>query len=177
MALILIAAGCADQQKNDTVRTETIVLKKCTMADAMTAGRQTLSEMYFKIDKFDADTGYISTQPLHGKQFFELWRSDNASSEAAWESNTQSIVRTITLNFKEDGDRVFVHCTADKKRFSMPDVEIYSVSQAMNMLTIQHGNARSLAPENEFEWIDLGRDPALEDRVLDRIEHNIARTN
>ena len=77
-----------------------------TTAEVIHAAEDVLTRMHFAIEKLDVDQGIIRTRPLPGAQFFELWRSDNASTYAWEEANVESIRRTVELRVrKEAGDR------------------------------------------------------------------------
>ena len=66
-------------------------------AEVVDAAGDVLTRMHFVIEKLDAEQGLVRTRPLRGAQFFEMWRSDNASTFAWEESNLQSIRRAVEL--------------------------------------------------------------------------------
>ena len=75
----LMLAGCAKQQQYEAVEQICIEGEKIATENteklriqAMQAAEEVLSEMYFTIEKFDAEQGIIRTRPLAGAQFFEF---------------------------------------------------------------------------------------------------------
>ena len=76
-----------------------------TTAEVIQAAEHVLTRMHFAIEKLDAEQGIVKTRPLRGAQFFELWRSDNASSYDCEEANLQSVRRTVELRVRNTGWR------------------------------------------------------------------------
>ena len=156
MTCALILAGCAEQQKYEPV--EQIYVPGVNKAEAMQIAEDVLVNMHFTVEKADTESGIITTKPLPGAQFFELWRSDNIDSFSAAEANLQSIRRTARLNIKPQDDKIYIGCNVHVQRLSLPE------SQELN-----------LAPEQPTltagaEWIDLGKDTQLATEILKRIE-------
>ena len=156
--------------------TEPSVMAVMDKARVMEVADDVLTRMNFVIEKFDVDRGYIKTHPLRGGQGFEFWRTDNASPEDAAEANIHSIQRTAWLDIVQDGSNVRMKCDVQIRRFSMVEAELVGLSQAANLYTTPSGSLRSLSPRtNEFTWIDLGPDPALEQKILRKIKEKIAK--
>jgi len=156
MICALILAGCAEQQKYEPV--EQIYVPGVNKVEAMQIAEDVLVNMHFTVEKADTESGIITTKPLPGAQFFELWRSDNIDSFSAAEANLQSIRRTARLNIKPQDDKIYIDCFVHVQRLSLPE------SQELN-----------LAPEQPTltagaEWIDLGKDTQLATEILKRIE-------
>ena len=124
----------------------------------MSAAEDVLTSMQFVIEKSDLVSGLIRTKPLRGSQFFELWRSDNVSAKSTAEANLHSIQRTVQLTISEQGNRVCVKC----------DVEVQRLSSGMQRLALNEKQ------QEEMSWIDLGGDPGLERKILQRLKNKIA---
>jgi hypothetical protein len=71
-------------------------------AEVVDAAGDVLTRMHFVIEKLDAEQGLVRTRPLRGAQFFEVWRSDNASTFAWEEANVQSIRRAVELRVRPE---------------------------------------------------------------------------
>jgi hypothetical protein len=164
--------GCAGSSK---VVQQPVTLNDISKQTAMELSEKTLVAMQFGIEKYDAANGVIRTRPLRGKQFFEFWRRDNASAFDSAESNIQSIQRTIELTFAEDQKKVSISCGSSVQRLSLPEVPIqgYSTSPALYTSSDRREQRLMVTKKDRQEdpqWIDLGRDAALESKVLDQIQ-------
>ena len=136
-----------------------------------------LQGMHFEVEKFDFERGYIKTRPLRGGQFFEVWRSDNVGSENFAKANIQSILRTVELNIYRTGKDICVKCQTSTRRLSIPEKDITSYSANAGIFTGGSVDMQKIRPKDptQLDWIDLGPDHALENRILKRIEQKIAK--
>lgn len=158
-----------------------------TTAEIIAAAEHVLTRMQFGIEKLDAGHGIVKTRPLRGAQFFELWRSDNASVSNWEEANVQSIRRTVEVRVRtedrgrrtEDGEtgRLCVACAVSVQRLSLPESTVAGTSEAYR---IHVGSAPALQrlrvgphQRQEMTWIDLGQDRDLAARILTRVEQRL----
>jgi len=192
---VLIAAalslpGCGGPNAAPTP-TQMIRADGATRADVVQAAGDVLTRMHFAIEKLDAEQGLVRTRPLRGAQFFELWRSDNASAYNWEEANLQSVRRSVELRVKtEDGGQktenggasgLCVECEVSVQRLSLPANEIAGTSEAYrihssSMPTLQRVEV-SPQQRRAMAWIDLGRDPNLAARILARVEQRLQRVD
>jgi len=173
IALALLA-GCATSPRDaaepgqDTVRVSNV-----SVADAMTAAEDVLGRMHFVIEKADPQLGLIRTKPLSGAQFLEFWRSDNVGAARAIEANLHTLRRSVELQFRPASDHLAIDCTVTVQRLSLPENEVASVSQAYRMHSRSTPTVQRLELEpwqqEGLDWIDLGNDPLLAQRILTRI--------
>jgi len=159
MACALMLAGCARQQKYETV--EQICVSDMDNAEVMQIAEDVLAKMHFTIDKADSESGVIKTRPLPGAQFFEFWRSDNVGAFNAAEANLHSIRRIAQVDINSQDGKLYIGCDVQVQRLSLP--EPHQLSQTLGQLTQITG----------AEWIDLGKDTMLETEILKRIEQQI----
>jgi hypothetical protein len=152
-----------------------------TTAEVTQAAECVLTRMHFAIEKLDAEQGIVKTRPLRGAQFFEFWRSDNASSYACKEAGLQSIRRTVELRVKtKDGgvSGLCVECAVSVQRLSLPGNEIAGTSEAYRIHSPSTATLQRIevSPQQRqaMTWIDLGTDRDLAARILDRIEKRLA---
>jgi len=188
-AVALSLSGCGGQ--NATTPTQMICPDGVTRADVVQAAGDVLTRMHFAIEKLDAEQGIVRTRPLRGAQFFEFWRSDNASPYNGEEANLQSVRRSVELRVKpedggqrtEDGNtpRWCLECTVSVQRLSLPPNEVTGTSQAYrihsaSMPTLQR---IEVTPQQRraMAWIDLGQDPDLAARILHRVEERLNRAD
>ncbi len=158
-----------------------------TKVEVVQAAEHVLTRMQFPLEKLDVEQGIVRTRPLRGAQFFEFWRSDNVSAYDCTEAGLQSIRRIVELRVtKEAGDadslqptasRLCLLCTVAVQRLSLPGNEVTSVSSAYgiyarNTPTLQRV-AANRQPRRGMAWVDLGPDPALAARILERIDKRL----
>lgn len=157
---------------------EPLRLTDAAYADVVQAAEATLGGMRFAIEKLDAEQGIIRTEPLRGAQFFEFWRSDNASLLSAAEANLHTIRRTVEVRIREETDRgVCVDCDVWVQRLSLPENEVASISQAYRIHSRSTAAFQTLELDPQqrlaMAWIDLGNDPRLAAEILERIERRL----
>jgi hypothetical protein len=171
-------AGCA-RQRLSAPQGEPLCIADADAADAMRVAQAVLGRMCFTIEKADPNLGIIRTAPLPGGQFFELWRSDNASLLRAAEANLHAIRRWIELRFRRDQGRLCIDCTVRVQRLSLPGNEVASVSQAylMHSRSTPDMQTFSLTPRQKAEmaWIDSDNDELLAAEILRRIAQRLAQ--
>jgi hypothetical protein len=186
MTCALMAAGCAPQNSAPLrVKVQGSVLyveqdQGIGTADLMEVAEDVLANMYFTIDKADADIGLIRTRPLPGAQFFEFWRSDNAGTDNAFAANLHTIRRTVTLDISQEGQELRIGCNVQAQRLSLPERQVSSSTTRVYGMFSQSSQSLQklkLNPEQkkEMAWIDLDRDSRLEAEILKRIETGIVR--
>lgn len=170
-----------------------------TAAEAIEAGREVLTRVHFVIEKLDVEQGIIRTRPLRAAQFFELWRSDNASLYRLKEANLHSVRRSVEIRVRaEVGDRrleagdsdnlppaasgsLCLECDVSVQRLSLSGPPAAGLSETEAI----HAQSAALPPRVELSpgqrramtWIDLGEDRELAGRILERIERRLGRPN
>ena len=132
---------------------------------ARQAAQDVLTDMGFRIDKYDVDAGVITTLPLTGGQFFEVWRGDNASSFSAAEANLHSIKRVVELTFAPSEGQLCMLCDTRIKRLSLPEKEVAGTTGTRSLFTKSSSQLMAVrlnpAQERQMAWIDMGSDAAL----------------
>jgi hypothetical protein len=145
-------------------------------ADAMAVAEQVLTGMHFTIEKLDAETGFIRTNPLSGAQTFEFWRTDNVGSLNRAEADLHSIRRTVELNLSEQSGQLCINCKATTQRLSLPQDQDVAGKGYTN-LAENRRSAQKLKLGHEqksnITWTDLGRDNQLETEILKCIEKQL----
>ena len=153
-----------------------------TASDAevlLAAAAQTLRRMHFVLDKYDIEAGYIRTRPQRAGQFFELWRQDNASAEAFAQANMDSLMRTIEVFVEQEYDTMGLRCVVTVEKLSLPPRPIRSMSRLAGMHTDSTQKTQTLALDRDqlrqMEWIELGPDHALEQRIVTQIQEQLRK--
>ena len=147
-----------------------ISLQSASQADLMTICEDVLVGMQFQIEKYDIEKGYIKTWPLRGGQFFEFWRSDNAGSENKAISNLHSVLRTVELQLTQADGQFSVECKSRLRRLSIPERKFSGTMNSAGVFAGGSWKFLRLRPVSEnVDWIEMGSDSALEQKILGRI--------
>ena len=193
----LILAGCSALPEESPGLTQNTGLRTQNSEHRtilMEIAEDVLTDMYFTIDKFDPNSGFIRTRPLPGAQFFELWRSENIGAKNQLNSNLHSIRRTVEIILRRSQDASYVGCSDEAlaklsstdelscivrlQRLSLPARDVTSSTQAYRMFSMSGPGLQTLqlhpAQEKKMAWLDLGRDTALEKEILKRIENQLS---
>ncbi|MBU1261220.1 MAG: hypothetical protein KJ757_00625 [Planctomycetes bacterium] len=169
-----ILSGCAKQQQ---IPSEPKCLSGVNIDSAMRGSEKVLVGMNFVINKADPKLSIITTKPLIGGQFFELWRKDNVGGYNRAMSSLHTIQRIVELGFNENQGQVCIVCKVTLERLSIPEKRIDSAASTYSMFSSSEESEQSLAinPEQEaqMEWLDIGRDPRLETVILDKIDKKL----
>lgn len=113
--------------------------------------------------------GRIDTIPRDGATWLEPWRQDSVGAFNRWESTFQSIRRRATVRVIPNANGYLVEVIVEKELEDLPRPEKATAGAAAFSTDIT-------LPSNRLEevsrlrqsprWISLGRDPALEQRML-----------
>ena len=139
---------------------------------------------YFTIDREEPvrlvgevlTEGRIDTFAEGGSTYFEPWRLDAANSYEKWEGTLQSIRRLATVRVLPSANGFFVEVAVFKELEDVPRPDRSTTAQA----TFRNDNSllRPTQPVGEritsAGWIPLGRDAALEQRMLDQLRMRLA---
>jgi hypothetical protein len=177
-SLLLLLVGCAEKKYAQPIdkfcppAATKADSASSPQADAMTAAQRVLADMHFAIEKLDAETGFIRTQPLTGAQSFEFWRADSVGSFNQSEADLQSIRRTVEINVTQQDQQLCIDCRATTQRLSTAQ------SQDKEAMAESYHSAQHLKfgrdQKATIAWIDLGRDNQLETEIIKRIEKRLA---
>ncbi len=155
-----------------------------TRAEVVRVAEYVLTRMQFSIEKLDAEQGLVRTRPLRGAQLFEFWRSDNVSAYDYAEAGLESMRRIVELRVKPEdggGGRLCVECTVAAQRLSLPANEVTGVSAAYGIYTRNTPTLQRVAVNQParrgMAWVDLGPDPALAARILERIDKRLRQAD
>jgi len=163
-------AGCSNPRAKQV---DKICLPGLSITKAFDLSEGVLRDFNFTVNKQDPNTGYISTRPLPGGQFFEFWRKDNVGSYNQLQSSIQSIRRTVELKMDEQAGNLCVACNVRLERLSLsePPEEV----RGLQFDRFTGRRIKTAAMKMELEpgqaaWIDLGTDTKLESVILGKIE-------
>jgi hypothetical protein len=176
--LMLLAAGILSGcGKEYTIPSEPKCLSGVDIDSAMRASEKVLVGMNFVINKSDPELLIITTKPLVGGQFFELWRKDNAGGYNSGISNLHTIQRIVELGIKENQGQICIDCKVVVERLSIPEKQIDSTAAAPSIFSRSSESKQTLTlnekQESQMKWIDIGRDSKLETVILNKIDKQI----
>ena len=141
---------------------------------------------YFDIDREDpvrmygnlpseVTEGRIDTHPRIAATYLEPWFQDSVTQEELLESTCQTIRRRATVRVvpENSGFLIFVSVYKELEDLQRPlgantGAAGFTYVNSINTMT----NIGSDAPTS-YGWIPMGRDTALEQRILLKIRHNI----
>lgn len=114
--------------------------------------------------------GRIETAPLTGATVLEPWRKDSVGTFNRWESTFQSIRRRATVRVIPDANGYLVEVIVEKELEDLPKPEkgtVGPVSAFGSQLTLPSKRLDEITRTHlSPKWIPMGRDPALEQRML-----------
>lgn len=146
-----------------------------TKTHIVRAAQEVLREMAFEIEKVDTDAGYLRTRPLRAGQFFEVWRRDNASWPTYARANLDTLRRIVEIQVREDNQ---IECAVILEKLYIPAVALRGATQYGHLYTrSRHSSILSLTLEPQLaqnaEWIGLGPDEPLQQRILQQIQKKL----
>ncbi len=127
----------------------------------------------FRLDRMDRRAGILTTHPETSQHFFEIWRKDVATAYDFWEASLHTIRRSVEIQTEPDAAKgeTRLTVTVKRERFSAPDRQFNNSIGALqfyrNTLPSLETGAKLTAADDE--WIEDGRDLAMEKRLLEMI--------
>ncbi len=172
LGLATLCSGCLGPKRSHYVTARPInVAHGSDQADRLwQATGDALRTYGFTIDRTDWREGIITTLPETSRSVFEFWRRDVQTDDDLWESTVNPIRRWIEVRVVPDGSGLWRELTliVHKQRLSSLDRQFNSTGAAYqyfgSSLPSTTGQA-SISPDDE-QWIDIGNDPALAERLL-----------
>ncbi len=174
-ALVSIIAGCQEPATPVDYTTQVF-----TVADADQSGllweacQDVLRQHRFALDRVDRPAGVITTFPTTSQQFFEFWRRDVNTAYDLADASLSTVRRhaRVTMSPAEDDpSRVRVSVVVRVERLSAPERQFNNSATVLQYFGDElPGEAGQQRPTRADDyWIDLGRDGAMEQYLLDRI--------
>jgi hypothetical protein len=171
---LAVAAGCLGPRRQEYRSEAPLAVSESTpQADRLwEAIAETLREHRFRLDRVDRAAGVITTFPVGSEHFFEFWRHDVDTRPDFVESTLNPIRRRVEVSVAaaDDGQWHQLSFAVHKERLTAPDRQFNSsgaVYQFFNQTLPTTAGERAGGDPGEV-WIDLGRDPAMEERLLAR---------
>ncbi len=170
MTAMMLVTGCQSPQAGP-VQTKIITL--ATTQQLLNQAKIVLTDMYFVIEKLDAEAGYLKTKPLSGGQFFEFWRKDNVTFGDVMESSLNSIQRTVEITVDQtDSDARQISCTVYKQRlsFQKPDSDYFTELPSRYSDSSESFQSLRIQDDAKASWMDIGNDKKLAAKIIAEIQ-------
>ena len=174
--LAAVLAGCAKQPQR---RWQAIAVEQASFEQVWQASIASLKDRGLVLDREDRRFGLIVSEPVIGQQAFEFWRKDAVSSDDLLLSSLHTIQRIVTVRVSSEGPMQFeVRVEAQAQRASIPADQLDNTAEAFELLR-RHGVPAAPSrrdytrPQTEPVWVDLGREPALEQYILEDIARRL----
>ena len=177
--LYLFSSGCLGPQRSNYSSTQTLDSSSSSSADrVLLAIQDTLRRHNYRLDRVDLREGLVTTFPETSKHFFEFWRHDVETRHDFWEATLNPIRRWVEVRLSDDADTesqvlaVVVH----KERLSAPDRQFNSTGAAYQFFgeSLPSTTGLDRVTRADDRWLDVGRDPAMEDYLLRHILDRLA---
>ena len=188
MALaILWAAGCTSPQRDrySTTRPTTnaapalkVTVTARNFDRLWAACADAARDRQFTLDRQDYRGGVLTTAPLVSGQFFEPWRRDTLTADAAAESSLATIRRTLRFEFTRHENGAFsVVPRVQVERYSLAERRITSAMLYRSAFrkTTATGTRESDRgiPLPARYWYSIGNDPVLEKDLAEAVRRRI----
>jgi len=135
--------------------------------------RRVLLELGFEVVFPQAQPGHLETEPVTGASWFEFWRQDTLGCRQRLESSLHTVRRRAAIVVKEAGAGSEVSVKVFKERLSAPGSGPTSVTETFDLYELDERSELrrfdELSPA-AYGWLTMGRDEALEQRILERIQ-------
>ena len=176
MLLTAMLVGCAEQRKP---RWQAIAVEQASFDHVWTVCLASLQDRGLSVDRQDRRFGLIVSEPVVGKQFFEFWRNDAVSSDDTLTSSLHTVRRIVSIHVVSQGPMQFeVRVEAQAQRVSIPADQLDNTAEAFEMIRA-HGVPAAPSrgdytrPQAEPIWVDIGREHALEQYILEDITRRL----
>lgn len=171
LVLLLALGGCSSHRRGRHHENEATA--SASDDAAWIAVQDVLRRQHLRLDRVDPTTGTITTLPEISQHWFEFWRKDVANFHDYCEATLNPIRRWVEVEVQrgDSGDWDAVSVVVHKQRLSAPDRQFNNSAAAYQffgeMLPSTTGAPHVTSKDDR--WIDLGRDPAMEDYLLRKI--------
>lgn len=172
VALALCLSGCERPIQPEGVTAAPVYGEEL---DALwEASLSVLMKHDFQPQRQDRAMGLIVTRPTTSRQWGEFWRQDVDPSDryGMLQASLHTMQRQATVRFMRGDEGWRLEVQVDVYRLSAPESQITTASSAIQAfsgaLPTTEGEV-SKDPRLRKQWVHVGRDVAIEERLLDRI--------
>lgn len=163
-----LAQGC--QRPIQPVEPTASYVDAVDLDDLWEASLRILRRHDFQPDRQDRAAGIITTIPLTSMQWHEPWRQDVADGYSLLMASTHTVQRQVTIRFIREQEWV-LDVQVDVYLLSAPEHQITSSSAGIRSFSgdLPLVTGETIVTGETRRWVRLGRDAAMEQRLLNRI--------
>ncbi len=174
VACAILIPGCAAPTRTGPITYHTFSLPDETASDNLwNTSKDVLREHMFTISHTDRRAGIITTAPETSGQLFEFWRNDVATATDLWDSTMRTVRRKVEISIGKDPESQTTRLTVTvtRERFTTPERQVNNSIAAFRLFGYelpQEQTGQRISPNDSY-WMADGRDPALEQLLLQEI--------
>ena len=168
-------AGCKVDYTTPTTQPRAMSPAEKDFEAVWQASRQTLRKYHFQLDREDRRAGILTTEPLTGMHFFELWRKDAARPTDYGESTLQTIYRTAKVTVRPTAPNASTYAAQVNlllRRSSRAAAHVTSTSEAYGLFNTRRKGRKTESlrqDERMAHCVELGHDRSLEAKLTKKI--------
>ncbi|HNO80112.1 MAG TPA: hypothetical protein PKN33_18855 [Phycisphaerae bacterium] len=166
--------GCTPVQRDgDPMVRAFTVADQDQLNDLLDTCEDVLRDQGFRIDRVDRRAGVVTTHPETSQHFFEVWRNDVATNYDFWEASLNTIRRSVEIQAAPDLAKGEASLTikVKRERYSALDRQFNNSIAAFQFYgdTLPAVSTGEKVTRADDEWIEDGRDLALEELLINKI--------
>jgi hypothetical protein len=167
--LLAVQSGCEKPTQPDQVTASPVYSEE--LEPLWDATLSVLQKCEFIPQRQDRAMGIIVSKPTTSRQYGEFWRQDvvPTDSYSMAEANLQTVQRQATVRFVKAQQGWQLEVQVDVFRLSMPESQVTTASSAIQAFSGALPTTEGQMVKARKQWVPLGRDAAMEERLLDRI--------
>ena len=191
LVLVCLGGCAAPRVAVELTQTRVVLSDEAAFAYLWDASQDVLRAHLFQIDRKDLRAGVITTFPETSQSVLEFWRHDVATPYDLLESTLHTIRRQVKIQIVPvipppvdgpdgmlSGDfRLVVEVS--KQRFHLAERQISNAAAALRLFgestPMTQGSLSARASDRY--WTPAGRDPAMEQYLLDKILEHLQTQN
>ena len=176
---IVVCAGCLSAPQNGLTAGASSIQVSDSYRDSLwERAVVVLNRNHFQVARESKLEGIIETQYRGGSGLLEPWHPDSVGLSNRIESSLQSIRRRVWINMLSSGSGVMtVHVRVDKELEDLPGLAANSEGGATfaEAEPLNRDLSQVVGQTGPSRWISIGRDPALEHKLLSEIQGSVIR--
>ena len=169
LAAMVAAGGCTTVAEGRFANPSTFTDTDAETAEAVAT--RVLRQLRFEPIIPQKSKGHVETKSVTGASWFEFWRKDTLGRMQVAEASLHTVRRraTVSISPSDGGSKVFVKVV--KTRVSAPGATPESFGSTFGVHDVEDTDLmrRDALEATDYEWVPMGRDPLLEQYILERI--------
>ena len=174
LACVAAVAGCHRPMRPTEPTTQRVYLAdEADVNRLWEAAQDVLRRHRFELARVDRRGGWITTLPVTSQACFEFWRHDVDTTYDLMEATLRTVRRSaaVTIDRQAGDSEADVTVTVRQETFATPERQFNSSASSLRIFGDSLpgvSGERRLTRADDY-WIDVGRDGAMERRLLEHI--------